>query len=355
MSNENIWENEGGNTRNANSDYAVILPCKPNEFRDFISGLLGKPQTITKGISGPFELHKSDIENFYHLVVQRVSQQNEATLVQFTVRIVYDDESTILLNSLEDFMRYHEVRAITSVAAHLSWTFLVRFQDRQIFEKQQIEVSIDTGQSLPIIREDVSSRMIIEARTRGHFAFRISHTARTWGADIEALLTGHIENLVKKLHPLKKFLNKRSGWIGLGVAIVTFLFSMIACFYTTQVFLDSRMRTVRALQTPESKADYMVNLITSGAWPRFFFYIFCFLILALITSIILGIWAGIKAETQEPSFLLLSKQAEKDKEKELNKTKKSWLSFVMSLVVSVITGVIGNFLFAVYLQRWLSS
>ena len=29
--------------------------------------------------------------------------------------------------------------------------------------------------------------------------FRIRHTARTWGADIEALLTGYIQNFLKKV------------------------------------------------------------------------------------------------------------------------------------------------------------
>lgn len=62
-------------SRESREKYAVILPCEPEEFREFISGLLGKPQTITKHMAGPFELTTRDIENFYHLVVQRVSQQ----------------------------------------------------------------------------------------------------------------------------------------------------------------------------------------------------------------------------------------------------------------------------------------
>jgi hypothetical protein len=58
-------------SREAREKYAVILPCEPEDFREFISGLLGKPQTITKHIPGPFELTRHDIEDFYHLVVQR--------------------------------------------------------------------------------------------------------------------------------------------------------------------------------------------------------------------------------------------------------------------------------------------
>jgi hypothetical protein len=337
--------------KDSREKYAVVLPCEPEDFREFISGLLGKPQTITKYIAGPFELTKHDIENFYHLVVQRVSQQNEATLIQFSITIKYDDNSTVLLNGLDDFLRYHEVRPITSTAATLSWTFLVRFQDRRVFEKQQIDVSINAAHEEELLIEGMRR---ITSHHKGSFNFRISHTARTWGADIEALLTGHIENLIKKLHPLKKFITKNSAKIGLGVGVVSLLSSMAACFYTTQVFLSSKIQEVRALQSADARLDYAVNLMAAGAWARFFFYIFCFLLLALVISTVLGIWAGMKADTQEPSFLLLSKQAEKAKQQQVARNKRDWLLFALSLMTSVVTGVVGNSLFAIFLQKWLS-
>jgi hypothetical protein len=76
---------------------AVVLPCEPDQFRDFIAGLLGRPQTIERALGGSLEVGRSEIESLYHLVEQRVSSQNEATLIQFTVRIVYDDNSSVLL------------------------------------------------------------------------------------------------------------------------------------------------------------------------------------------------------------------------------------------------------------------
>ena len=96
-------------------DYAVLLPCTPDEFREFLSGLLGKPQTIEKSIYGVFEVPHDAVANTFHLVDQRIDQQNEATLIQFTVWIEYDDNSSVLLNSLQDFLTYSEVRPIASV------------------------------------------------------------------------------------------------------------------------------------------------------------------------------------------------------------------------------------------------
>lgn len=266
--------------------------------------------------------------------------------------IAYDDHSTVLINSLEDFVRYHEVRAITSVAAHLSWTFLVRFQDRLVVEKQQIDVSIVAEKSIPVISDELGHHVFVGSQPKGFFFFRISHTARTWGADIEALLTGHIENLIKKIHPLKTFIREKSGWIGFGVGLVLLLCSMAGCLYTTQAILDSQLQQAKASTTPAAKLDYVVHLLATGTWPRFFFYVFCFLIIALAVSIFLGIWAGSAADNEEPSFLLLSKQAEKHRTKQFAKTKKSWFSFVLSLLTSISAGIIGRILFELFLRKW---
>ena len=99
-------------------EYAVMLPCRPEDFKEFVSGLLGKPQTITKRFLGKFDISKEDIESFHHVLTQRVAQQNEGKLIQFTIKIVYDDNSSVLLNSLEDFIHYNEVRHVSSIAAH---------------------------------------------------------------------------------------------------------------------------------------------------------------------------------------------------------------------------------------------
>ena len=121
--------------------YVVALPCEPEQFSSFISSLLGKPQTISKGYTGSFEITHQDIQSAYRLVCQRVSQQNQGTLIQFSVRLVFDDNSTVLLNSFEDFLGYTEVRPLVVTQAHLSWSFLVKFEDREHPEKQEIDLS----------------------------------------------------------------------------------------------------------------------------------------------------------------------------------------------------------------------
>ena len=128
----------------------------------------------------------------FHLVEQRVSQQNAGTLIQFTAKIDYSDNSSVLLNSLDAFRTHVEVRPIASVAVHLSWTYLIQFQGKTAPEKQQIDVTLHGASKFAVQTE---SGLI--SGPGGYIFIRISHTARTWGVDMESLLLGHFRTLIR--------------------------------------------------------------------------------------------------------------------------------------------------------------
>ena len=44
--------------------YGVLVPCPPEEFVEFISKLLGKPQIAEGRFSGPFNIELTDIRKF---------------------------------------------------------------------------------------------------------------------------------------------------------------------------------------------------------------------------------------------------------------------------------------------------
>jgi hypothetical protein len=125
--------------------YVLTLPVEPDQLGLFIAGLLGKPQTIGRWIRGPFEVKRADIENLHHLIEQRIASQNKATLVGFTAKIVYEDASSIQLNSFTQLQTYNEIKPLSSTAIHLTWTYLIQFNNKTVPEKQQIELSIITG------------------------------------------------------------------------------------------------------------------------------------------------------------------------------------------------------------------
>jgi hypothetical protein len=205
----------------------VTLPCGEDEFRDFIRSLLGKPQSITNRFHGAFDLNKQDLEQFHHLLLQRLRQQNKVQLIMFTARIVYDDDSTVQLNDFDSFMTYNEIRPLISTAVHMSWEFLVAFEDRKAPEKQQVDV-------------------------------------------------------------------------------------------------------------PE----------------RFMAKSIAFVLVALIVSILLAVWATSTCDPKKPAFLCLTRKSEQAKAKAIQKSQRRFLYFCLSIVVSIACGIIGNYLFAVYIQGW---
>lgn len=335
--------------------FSISLPCEPENFSDFISGLLGKPQTISKAYTGSFEIGHNDIESVYNLVCQRVSQQNHANLIQFTIRLVFDDNSTVLLNSLEDFKSYTEVRPLIATQSHLSWSFLVKFQDREHPEKQEIEMSFVTKGAGGIAIFDSEDSPIIPISRLiggGHISFRVSHTARTWGADIESLLSGHIKHILLPESKVREFTRKHSGKIAMGLATTFFVCSIIACFYSAGKISQEQIELLNPLISDPAqinqKLNMLLELMASGFWGKFFFSVFVFTIFSLFSAIFLGVWAETSADTKQPSYILLTKKSKQHKEKADKKYSNKWVSFILSIVVGVATGVVANIIFTTY-------
>ena len=70
-----------------------------------------------------------------------------------------------------------------------------------------------------------------------------------------------------------------------------------------------------------------------------------FFFLAATISIGLGLWAGIAADNVPPSFVILSKEAEKRQlELERSFRQKFW-NFCGAVIVSIGTGVVGDLVF----------
>lgn len=339
--------------------YSIVLPCDTEQFGEFVSGLLGKPQTISKMIHGIFEIEHQDIINTFHLVDQRIHQQNDSSLVQFTVKILYDDDSSILLNSLPDFEHHHEIRPIASIGVILSWTYLITFKNKNVPEKQIIDISFrsDDNESGTFVSED---GYIISKSRRWYgptgIFIRIEHTERTWGVDIESLLTGHVKTLFKNPGETESFIYHNSVEIGLTTGILFFLGAITGVYLTSSNFIKSYLVKAQALVTEtensttifSSKLDFLIDIISTGAWPRFIFSVIVFLVISLIFSIILGVWVGTKANSKPASYVLLSKAAKDKKIIDISKLRRDWFMFSVSIVASIIAGIASNIIFTKY-------
>lgn len=330
--------------------HAVVLPCRPSEFRDFISGLLGKPQTISQLFSGSFQIDHNEVSSLHYLINQRVDQQNEASLVRFTAKIVFDDNSSVVLNGLEDFRHFAELKPLVAIQLHLSWAFIVQFQDRPAPEKQEIDISFVTqAHAGPAYDDDLPLYIGPFSRPHGIVALRIKHTARTWGADMESLLSGHIRNLIETPTKFRSFIKKHSGRVGFGVGATFFVASLVACFFTATSLWDSQEQVVSELLAtsadPALKLNFIIETISSGLWSRYFFAVLMFLIFSFVAAIFLGAWAESASDLDKPSFLLLTKKSKENRDKKIKKYNRKEHSIFRSIVIGVVAGILANYLF----------
>ena len=343
------------------SSTSVVLPCSTEDFGKFISGLLGKPQTISNTVQGPFEITKQDVLDVHALLDQRIAQQNEAVLTQFTAKLVFADDSSVLLNSIEDFSTYNEIRAVACLSLHLSWVFLVKFNDKPHPEKQQIDLSFLGGNSIPMIDRDIPIIML-RGSDVGFIAYRIAHTARTWGTDIDSLLTAHLRGVVDEIPKFRKWLSKHDDKIALLTFSAIFLASIIGTFYSTASFVAKQKAAVLKLgsispttSVTSQQMAYLLDTVASGTWERYLLVSVIFLLFSLVLSILIAVWVGSTADNLPPSFLLLTKESEKRKVRILSKRTAKWWSFLSALFTGLMMGVGGNICYVLWFEKLIKS
>ena len=332
----------------------VVLPCTQAEFGQFVSNLLGRPQTIRRIKECNFDLTRSEIENTYHLIDQRLTQ-NSGTLVDFTIRIGYTDNSSIELKSLSEFQSFREVRPLVSENATLAWTYLVTFPGTNVPEKQSIEITFATdGFSFP----DGLAIFRGPRFNQSHIRFEIKHTSRTWGADIESLLNGHIGTLTNDESGIRPFICSHNAKIGIFSSLFFIVLATIGAVTAANAIAGAQISQFSSVQSSattiqglsEQVAD-LSTIVASGTWHRFNFLQGVYFIAALVVAVILGIWVSAAADNPQPSFLQLSDKAIQQRKTTLDARRKGWWKLAISGFVTVVAGVCTRVIFY-YISEW---
>lgn len=318
----------------------VQIPVCQEDFTEFISSLLGKPQSVSAYFWGSFEFTKNNVEHLYFLIDQRIQQQNDGSLVQFSAKTTYSDHTSITINDLDSFISYKEVKTVIPTAVTLSWIYLIKFPDKRTPEKQEIELSVVTPEMLDV---DIQKR-------GGLVQAEIRYTARTWGTDIEALISANIKELFEEQPKIKKILLNNSGQVGLLIASIILVGSAFACLVVSNQFTNEMVNTVsnhlNSATTVSDKIDYIANHIASGEWIKFNLRSIIFLGIAFVSSIFAGVWVTSCLESiVKPCFILFTEAAERNKIKVNKRNVKKWWVFGASVCVSILSGVAGNYIF----------
>lgn len=181
---------------------------------------------------------------------------------------------------------------------------------------------------------------------------QINHTARSWGVDIEALVSGHLQTLRKSENSLSSWVWENAGLIGflggflffIGSLVGSYLF-MISFGEIQQIAASEILKLGTSAEEMDKKIDFAINTLLIGLWPRFTLGLISFIIVSLMASVFIGVWIGEKASNKPVSVLLLTKESKKHHKQLLKLRTKGWFQFAFSIIGGVITGVAANYIF----------
>lgn len=302
--------------------YQLVLPCDVKDFGKFVSSLLGKPQEEKGKVVGNFHVTPKEISNIYHLITQRVSQQNDGSLVDFTIEVLYDNGSSIVHSDVQQFESYYPTSRTIPTEVVMNFVYLLKFKNKDTPEKQNIEVAISLDQE----RLHRSSSW----DAGGIFEYSIKHTDRTWASDIANVLENHATNFVVKQTGFKKWLKSyEDELVGLLSAIILFSFCSFWYLSSKSLFFSDDSSTFSQLEFNEHWLNFGYILFSLST--------FLFIIQKFVRyRYFLG----------KSSFITL---IDKDYE-EMKKTKKKEqfrvLIYLGSMVLNVMAGVVASFIYA---------
>jgi len=307
--------------REHQDQYQIVLPCDVKDFRQFISGLLGKPQEHKGTIDGTFHVEPKDIANIYHLLDQRVSKQNNGSLIHFSIRVLYDDGTSITHNTIRDFESYYPTSSATPTEIVLSFTYLIHFNGRDASEKQSVEVIISTDE----MRLHESRAWL----SGGVFQYRISHTDRTWASDIANMLKAHADNFVNKPNKIKDWFRQSSDEVVDFIVYITIIIT-VSIAYTR---IKGKYFSGEVINDWPLQLSY--NLITLFFAITIFFCISKVLFQIGSTSLFL----------RKKSFITLVDKDYKKMNETKKKNSKRTAIYIITLALNIATGIAANVIY----------
>lgn len=324
--NENESFSVSDSNKSQDRTYSVVLPCDTKDFTKFVSSLLGKPQELRGRIDGVFTLNPQEILNVYHLLNQRINKQNKSTVINFKITVYYNDGHSVEHNNIKDFTEYHPITKCAATGIIISATYLIKFEQSETAEKQDIEVIFATT---PEWNSDYRYQSWFSG---GSFQYKIKHTERTWAEDISGLLKKHGESIITKQTGIFNWVIKNIDDFTEYLLYITTLISLILVASS----VTSKLKHYSSLENPIAIINSLIE-ITKGA--------------AIILSIIILLLIINKILQQTPyigersSILITTYDIENNKKTKSERTRnliKYFIGWGSGISIGVISNIIYN-------------
>ena len=326
---------------------SLVIPCPPDQFSEFITKLLGRPQSVGRIIPGPFEVDLDKAINVHHLLQDRIIRQNASSLISTEALIQFDDNSTVTLNSIDDFLSFNAIHPISSTALKMSWTYLIKFNDGRPPEKQDINISFSSGSVHLYENEIISTSSKTHRVVSGSIAYNIGHTDRSWGNDIDALLNGHLKNFVVEGPVVAKILHKRSFEIGLATFCTIMGISVFGVFATIRGINSVSLSKFNEVvgENPETisiKINMLFDYLVDSRWTNFGLFTTFFMLVMFVISIGLALKTADVASSYLKSYVILTPESKKKRDSDYRSLSRGRGIIILSIIGSVLIGILSN-------------
>lgn len=340
-----------------NDEETVLsLPIKKKQLGEFISSLLGQQQSIERNIEEKFDIDHAWLMNLHEMISQRIHQQANAHLTYFSSIIYFREGLKRTFTSVEAFETYSENKKLLPIGIKIIWIYLVHFPLKNYPEKQQITFSAQIHSNREknnsvFLAQDIES--IAEDNERSSINYQIDHTERTWGDDIEVIISNQVNSVLKN----KNVKDIIFDFCRLSLILVILLYCFVSPFYikisNNRLFIEKQSEYYSTLKVEEEndivgvskKIDYLAEIAINTIGSKDLKGL-CLLVCFFVVGPVISIFVLVLTEREIHSFIVLSKEAEKYREKKLQREKRSVLILITSFLLSVLSGIIGNYGFA---------
>lgn len=318
-----------------------------------LEGMLRSAARDTKvifgALRGVFDLNRAAVENFFHLIDQRVYEQNGCRAAICEVCIYYTDGTSRKFPSIDAFKNYSETRKRypTVVTVHLS--YFIQFPNTDAPEKQEIDITIRASDSMSevidMVETDSQLRMsgdkiqVMASNGNTQFgviSYNISHSRISWGLDLEGHIKSNIEKILEHPSTADRFLRRIAGPLNLFTTVFVGLYAVnqiIDRFFSFLYESDGANTKEKVLDVA---AQYLVNgqiakyIVASLVVAVVFFVLFSALISRLTKSL----------SKPKPSFIVLDDGDERHRAARLKSYEKRWTNFAVAIGLDAIVAVL---------------
>ncbi|WP_122689400.1 hypothetical protein [Pseudomonas viridiflava] len=347
--------------RDDNEKLSISLPLRKRDLGSFISNLLGQQQSFQRLMTTQFDIDHDWLINLHELLHQRIKQQSDSTLIEFVAQIHFESGLKRTITTADSFNAYVETKKESVVAITLLWSYLVQFPERAFPDKQEItfharirrnEQSKQERKTSPIIHYIVES--ILAESERSFMTYSISHTERTWGDDIEALIANHMEKVIRdEMGFTKKIYNILRWTLAIGVFFFLMLYPMYHLTSNTASIISELSAQYQVLDAdPQSiallskKLDITAKMVEAIGIKDRAAYLAAMIFLApFLAPFLLKV-----SRKNLHSFIVLSKHDKSKREKLLKKENNSIKITIASYIFAILAGILGN-----YGYSWLTT